>query len=71
MPPSGMKVVVNGEHRAVPPETTVAALLQELGLDATKVAVERNREIVLRAQYGATALCGGDRLEIVTFVGGG
>lgn len=52
-------------------ETTVAGLLSQLQLQPGNVAVERNREIVPRAQYGQTALADGDRLEIVTFVGGG
>ena len=49
----------------------VAGLVAELGLDARKVAVERNLEIVPRSTYSATALADGDRIEIVTFIGGG
>jgi thiamine biosynthesis protein ThiS len=49
----------------------VASLLRELALPATRVAVERNREIVRKPEYGSTALAAGDSLEIVTFVGGG
>ena len=65
------EVVVNGERRAIPSGMTVLALLEDLGLDPTQVAVERNREIVPRAEYPATALVAGDALEVVTFVGGG
>jgi thiamine biosynthesis protein ThiS len=50
---------------------TVAALLRELGLDPRHVAVERNREIVGRACFQDSTLESGDKLEIVTFVGGG
>jgi len=64
-------IVLNGEPRAVAPGTTVAALLAELGLDPRRVAVERNLDIVPRAEHAATRLHAGDRLEIVTFVGGG
>jgi sulfur carrier protein len=64
-------VVVNGESRSVAPGTTVAALIGLLGLGDRRVAVERNREVVPRAQHGATVLAAGDRLEVVTFVGGG
>ncbi len=64
-------VVINGEPRTVAQGTTVLALLAELGLAGKPVAVERNREIVPRATHGTTLLASGDRLEVVTFVGGG
>ena len=51
--------------------TTVAALIGELGLGDRRVAVERNREVVPRAEHATTVLAAGDRLELVTFVGGG
>jgi len=50
---------------------TVASLVEALGLDARKVAIERNLEIVPRSTYSLTTLGEGDRLEIVNFVGGG
>ena len=65
-----IKIVLNGEDREVT-ATTVTALIDEIGLDGRKVAVERNLEIVPRSQYLATGLSDGDRLEIVHFVGGG
>ena len=64
-------VVINGQERAIAPGTTVAALITELGLGDRPVAVERNREVVPRAQHASTVLAAGDRLELVTFVGGG
>lgn len=64
-------VVVNGETHAIPPGTSVADLLRRLGLESSQVAVERNREIVPRAEHASTPLHSGDTLEIVTFVGGG
>ncbi len=64
-------VSVNGEARTLAPGTTVLALLQQLALDPRHVAVERNLEIVPRAQWSTTTLDDGDRLEVVTFVGGG
>jgi sulfur carrier protein len=64
-------IVVNGETRSVPPGTTVAALIVELGLGDRRVAVERNRDVVPRAEHGTTKLAAGDRVELVTFVGGG
>lgn len=65
-----VKILLNGEDRQVA-ASTVLALIDEIGLDGRKVAVERNLEIVPRSQYLATDLSDGDRLEIVHFVGGG
>ena len=66
-----MRLTVNGEARDFAGEATIAALVSELGLDARKLAVERNLEIVPRSAYAATRLADGDRIEIVAFVGGG
>jgi thiamine biosynthesis protein ThiS len=66
-----VEIVVNGQPREIAPGATVGSLLRELTLPATRVAVERNREIVRKPEYESTALSAGDRLEIVTFVGGG
>jgi thiamine biosynthesis protein ThiS len=64
-------IILNGESRPTSEGQSVADLLGELGLDARQVAVERNREVVPRAQHGETMLADGDQLEVVTFVGGG
>lgn len=66
----GLSLLVNGEPCAAA-ASTVAALVDELGLDRRKVAVERNLEIVPRSLHASTALADGDRIEIVQFVGGG
>ena len=66
-----MTITLNGEERALSGPMTVAQLLVELGLEARKIAVERNLEIVPRSAYGETSLAAGDRVEIVHFVGGG
>lgn len=65
-----MRVQVNGELREVEART-ILTLVEELGLDVRKVAVERNLEIVPRSLHGSTALAEGDRIELVQFVGGG
>jgi sulfur carrier protein len=65
-----MRLTVNGEAREVA-AATVAALVDELGLDRRKVAVERNLEIVPRSLHESAPLDDGDRIEIVQFVGGG
>ncbi len=66
-----MTLTINGEPRAFAGLSDVADLVAALGLDARKVAVERNLEIVPRSAYGRTALSDGDRIEIVHFIGGG
>ena len=65
-----MQMQINGRERDIA-AGDVAALLQELGLDATRVAVELNRAIVLQANFTRTPLAAGDSIEIVQFVGGG
>jgi thiamine biosynthesis protein ThiS len=66
-----MEITVNGQQRQVEAGVTVAALLHTLGLDTRGLAVERNLEIVPRGDHGATTLAPGDRVEVVTLVGGG
>jgi len=66
-----VRLTINGEDRDVDGVRDVAGLVAALGLDARKVAVEVNLEIVPRSLYGATALAEGDRVEIVHFIGGG
>jgi thiamine biosynthesis protein ThiS len=66
-----MNVTVNGESRRVEGSKTVEQLLEDLGLDGRKVAVERNREIVPKSQYSDVTLFEGDKFEIVHFIGGG
>jgi sulfur carrier protein len=64
-------VIVNGEQTKIVAGTTVAGLLEKLRLQPRHVAVERNRNLVPRSQHAACILESGDRLEIVTLVGGG
>ncbi|MDE3168895.1 MAG: sulfur carrier protein ThiS [Acidobacteriota bacterium] len=66
-----MQIIVNGDRREVPDGLTVAALLEVLEMRANRVAIERNREILPRAQWQATQVQPNDSFEIVQFVGGG
>ena len=66
-----MNVTINGEAREVPEGLSVAGLLAHLGLAPERVAIERNLEILPRAQWEATRVQPADRYEIVHFVGGG
>ena len=65
-----MQMHINGRERDIT-ANDIAALLQELGLDPQRVAVELNRAIVLHANFAQTPLAAGDSIEIVQFVGGG
>ncbi len=66
-----IRLFVNGEEQRAPTGLTLAQLLTRLELPASRLAVERNRRVVPRERYDAEQLEDGDRLEIVTLVGGG
>lgn len=66
-----VRIVINGDERDVADNITVHELLAVLELKTRAVAVERNLEIVPAATHKACTLSEGDRLEIVTLVGGG
>ena len=66
-----MRLTINGESRDLDVVSTVASLVEHLGLKADRLAIELNREIVTRSDWETTQLRDGDQLEIVHFVGGG
>jgi sulfur carrier protein len=66
-----MRVTVNGAPREIPMGMTVRELVLHLGLDGGPVAVEKNLEVVPRAEHARAVLNEGDVVEIVHFVGGG
>ncbi len=66
-----LKITVNGESRDLRSGATVVDLLRELGLEAGRVAIERNLEILPRGRWTDTLVEASDRYEIVQFVGGG
>ena len=66
-----MRILLNGETREMPDGLTVRELLELLDFSEGPVAVERNRDVVPRAQHGSVRLSDGDMVEIVHFVGGG
>jgi len=66
-----MKLVVNGQAAEVPDGLSVAGLLGHLAIRAERVAVEVNRQVIRRERHSDHLLAEGDRVEIVTFVGGG
>src|SRR5262249_2223100 len=66
-----LKLTLNGEAQTLPEPLTVANLIDRLGYDRRRIAVEVNREVVPVAQQPAHRLASGDAVEIVTLVGGG
>lgn len=66
-----MRITLNGEPRTLEQPPTLAELLKQLGLTPERLAVEVNEKLVRRGQFAQTRLCDGDRVEIVTLVGGG
>ncbi len=66
-----LEVTVNGAPMRLPEGASIADLLERLGVSTPRVAVERNREIVPKAQYPEMRLEAGDSLEVVELVGGG
>ena len=66
-----MHVTINGEPHELSDGLTIAALITQLGLSERRIAVEVNREIIVRERYAGHTLAAGDQIEIVHFVGGG
>ena len=66
-----MKITVNGEERQVKDGITINELVKQLGIKAPNYAVAVGMEVVPKSEYDKYRLKEGDRVEIVTFVGGG
>ena len=68
---NGIVIQVNGESRETAAGTTVRELLDHLGLNPGRVAIEYNLQILAKTKWDETRVTSGDKLEIVQFVGGG
>jgi len=67
-----MKLIINGEEQTfAQPVATVALLLEQLAVPVERTAVELNDAVIEQVQFKATVLQDADRIEIVSFVGGG
>lgn len=66
-----VQIHVNGEAKAWRRGATVAELLRDLDIKTERVAVELNLEILDRAVFAHRPLNDGDRVEILSFIGGG
>src|SRR5438552_15717931 len=66
-----IEITLNGEPKGLPQSLSIQQLIEHIGLDPRKVAVELNREVVPKARHPEQRLQAGDAVEIVTLVGGG
>jgi thiazole synthase len=66
-----LRITLNGDPHELPGPVTVAALLEQLGIDPRRVAVEHNLVVIKREAFDRTTIDEGDSVEIVNFVGGG
>ena len=64
-------MIINGKPVALPAAISLSELLEQRGYKANLVAVELKGHIVKRSTYASTMLTDADKLEIVSFVGGG
>lgn len=66
-----MNIVLNGQNKDIPENSTLAQLVTSLNLKASRIAVEINGDIKSYVSCEGQLLCSGDKIEIVSFVGGG
>ena len=66
-----IQITLNGEPNSLPRPLSIQELVEQIGLDPRKIAVEVNREVVPKAMHADRRLQTGDAVEIVTLVGGG
>jgi sulfur carrier protein len=66
-----MKIKINGGEQEIPDGLSVRAMLDHLGMNGARVAIERNLEILPRSEWTGTSVRANDSFEIVHFVGGG
>jgi len=66
-----LQIRLNGEPHDLSGSLTIHGLLDTLGIEAERVAVEVNRRILTRSEFSVVTVSDGDDVEVVTFVGGG
>lgn len=66
-----MNITLNGETRAIDAGLSLQQLLDSLKINCDALVVQRNDDIVARAQFADTPIAEGDVLELIRFVGGG
>lgn len=70
-PDPGITISVNGKPQQLPEGSTLAGLIERMGLAGTACAAEVNRRLVPKREHQAATLAEGDTVELVTLVGGG
>ncbi len=68
---SKITITLNGEKRDIKKDSTISNLINDLGLDTKKIAIERNLEIISVGDFDKTIILEADKIEIVHFIGGG
>lgn len=71
MPQQTISVLINGEQRELPRDQSISELLHSLKIPSERVAIELNKAIVRKRDWGNTTVVPGSQIEIVEFVGGG
>ncbi|XZE43958.1 sulfur carrier protein ThiS [Pirellulaceae bacterium SH467] len=66
-----IQIQFNGEPQSIDPDTTLLQLLERFGVESRFCAVEINLDILPKPEYETYFLRDGDRVEVVTLVGGG
>jgi thiamine biosynthesis protein ThiS len=66
-----LTIIVNGNQTDIAEGSVISDLVKSLGLNAERLAIELNKRIIRRADWGSTTISEGDKVEIVHFVGGG
>ncbi|MFT6331859.1 MAG: thiamine biosynthesis protein ThiS [Lentimonas sp.] len=66
-----IKILLNGEEKFIASKTSLKDLIDELELDPTTIAIEKNYEIIIPDDFMGNELVENDRIEIVHFIGGG
>jgi sulfur carrier protein len=66
-----VKATINGEARELPSGTTIALLLEQLGITRSGIAVAKNERVVRRLEYESSTIAEGDNVEIIKAVAGG
>ncbi|TLN00401.1 sulfur carrier protein ThiS [bacterium] len=66
-----MEITINGSKMETGGEQNLSSLLKGLGVDPEKTVAELNGEVIPKSAYGQTIVRGGDKIELIRFVGGG
>ena len=68
---SNVLIKINGENKLIPHQCSILELLEDYKINKDRVVIELNKAILKKEQFEQISLAENDRLEIITFVGGG